>query len=198
MVKFLKCYLLITFINILIIFIIFANSMNFVTKEKIIHSNNYVIESWFDLKGMEQFLEDLAKREDLTQKTFYIIGRDIRTFSDYNSKLNLLHSYGINVVEALPHRNGRDRNIKNYKALMKYQDNFDSFIIVTDLLHTKRAYYVTTKIFKDKNIGVIHYDIPDDYLDTRIHSKDDWYKYSESFKATIMEFISLIYTYIKY
>jgi len=198
MVKFIRWYILITFINLVIIFLIFANSMNFVTKEKSIHSNYYVIESWFDPKGMEQFLEDLAKKEDLTQKTFYIIGRDIRTFSDYHSKLDLLHSYGINVVEALPQRNGRDRNIKNYHALTNYQNNFDSLMIVTDLLHTKRAYYVTTKMFTDKNIGVTHYDIPDDYFDSKVHSKDNWYKYSESFKATIMEFISLIYTYIKY
>ena len=172
--------------------------MNFVTKEKVIQSNHYVIESWFDIKGMDDFLKNLSKQEDLTQKTFYIIGRDIRTFSDYQSKLDLLHSYGINVVEALPKRNGKDRNIKNYKALTKYQNNFDSLMILTDLLHTKRAYYVTTKIFKDKNIGVVHYDIPDDYFDSKVHSKDNWYKYSESFKETIMEFIALIYTYLKY
>ena len=141
MTEFIKYYFLITFINIVIVVIIFANSMNFITKEVPIDSRHYVIESWFDIKGLDNYLKNLAKKQDLTQTTFYIIGRDIRSFSKHEEKLNLLNSYGLNVVEVLPERNGKDRSFKNYKALVKYQDDFDNLMIVTDLLHTRRAYY---------------------------------------------------------
>jgi len=171
--------------------------MNFVTKEKIVKTDNYVIESWFDEQNLQHYF-DTHKNQDFSKTHFYIIGRDIKTFHTWKLKLNLLKKYNIKYTFALPERNGKDRNYKNILALKKFLNKDETFMILTDRLHSQRSYYLAKKIFTDNIVGIEYFKRVINNFDSATNNKEEWYKNSESLKATIMEFIALIYSIIKY